>query len=247
MKFIDFLKETHKIQEQNTSQDIQSVHSVIGQMNYPPKIRKDEDIEIEDSDEDEFEDEQDFVDVAFWVISHFYNLSPQNLDYHQHKLFNEYYEIDYSEEGEFQHTFNMEDLIYLVLDLLENDVDPDAILEDQGVDLELEELSEEDVIEIYDLIQNAYPEIDILDEAVTGRFMAKNYNKKKRKFMAKSKQQFNRERVKRKQLNRKKKAKRRQHYRKNKNRIKRYGQQYRKAVKRGQHRKKIRRRSGFSS
>lgn len=228
MKFIDFLKET------NVSGDIQGVQTKLDK-----KLYRYPENEVLDSYELE-DEEDDLIDVVFWIVQHFYHQSPQQIHEYAKILFDLYYDHeDYDEE------FTFEDIVWIIVELLEDGVDEEDILDDLEIEM-TSPLSDEEAIEIYDQIEDVLysDEFGDLEERVSPLFKQKNYNKKRRKFMAKSKAVMNRERVKRRQKNRQTKVKRRQKYRANRNRIKLYQKQYRRAVKTGLHRKKLRRRVG---
>lgn len=84
-------------------------------------------------------------------------------------------------------------------------------------------------------------EDDDLEEGVSRAMKAKNMNRKKRKFMVKSKAIMKRTKVKRKQLARKDKAKRKRYYRANKKKLASYQRSRAKAIKKGKHFSKLRR------
>ena len=87
-------------------------------------------------------------------------------------------------------------------------------------------------------------EEDDLEEGVTRRMVAKNMNRKKRKFMKNSKAMMRRTKAVRKRLARKTKAKRRRYYRANKVKIAAYQKSRSAAIKKGKHKVKLRRAAG---
>lgn len=256
MKFIDFLR----IKEDNVQADIQPVDNILmpvkketKDQNYFRFLRLTDDDSgedivngetLEDVDTDS-EDEEYIEDILFWLLSFFIHQSPEHIHKSQKFLFDEYYDSEEQEESPFDEDgyFDLGDLAYILLELLENDVDEYDILDDLDIDDSEVPLSDEEGLLIQEIIDELFEEEDFydLDEQVKGRFLTKNYNKKRRKFMQKSKAVMNRTKVKRRQDARKTRVKRRMYYRKNKNRIKRYNKQYRRALKKNVHRKKIRR------
>lgn len=206
------------------------------------------DFEIPENDLENFSelDQEELEDLTseeflFWLGQIFYKGSPELIDKACSELHFEFYDTEPDVQDEYE-TFTLSDLLYLVLELLEEGLDYDDILDLIEFEEVWSPLSDSEQNFIQDVVQNLFEdELDELDEAIKPRFTSKQHNKKRRKFMQKSKAQLNREKVKRRQQNRLNKQKRKQYYRKNKNKIKLYQKQYRKAVKKGTHRVKVRR------
>ena len=83
-----------------------------------------------------------------------------------------------------------------------------------------------------------------LEEGITRRMVAKNMNRKKRKFMKNSKAMMRKTKAVRKRLARKTKAKRKRYYRANKVKIAAYQKSRASAIKKGKHKVKLRRAAG---
>lgn len=184
-------------------------------------------------------DELTQEEFLFWLGQMFYKSSPEFTDRATTTLHSEFYDTE-PVQDEYE-AFTLSDLLYLVLELLDEGLDYDDILDLIEFDDVWSPLSDIEQNFIQDVVQDLYEDSDELSEAIKPRFTSKQHNKKRRKFMQKSKAQLNREKVKRRQMNRLNKQKRKQYYRKNKNKIKLYSKQYRKAVKKGTHRVKVRR------
>lgn len=232
--FKEYLKQ---VIEQNVSQDIQSVPSVVG-------YTHDDDL-YDDMDQDE-----EVLSELFQIYTEVYRASDSELKDYLEILVDEYEENveDLEEiEDDDSRQYLIDQIIYCSLLLIEEGYDQVDILELLEIEESEIDLTDEEIDDIFDdLIDmfNSFYEDDDINERLKGRFTAKNYNRKKRKFMSKSKARLNRERTKRKQDTRKSRSKRRQYYRKNKAKLKRYRAQYAKAVKSGRHKKKIRRAQG---
>jgi hypothetical protein len=84
---------------------------------------------------------------------------------------------------------------------------------------------------------------DDLDEGISRIMKTKNMNKKKRKFMATSKAELRKTKVKRKQAARKNKAKAKRYYKANKKKIAAYQKSRAAAIKKGKHKVKMRRKA----
>jgi hypothetical protein len=119
--------------------------------------------------------------------------------------------------------------------------DVDEMIQVLGPDLYLAvlELLDED-----DGTEWAGEEDEDLEEGVTRRMIAKNMNRKKRKFMKNSKAMMRKTKAVRKRLARKTKAKRRRYYRANKVKIAAYQKSRASAIKKGKHKVKLRRAAG---
>lgn len=83
-----------------------------------------------------------------------------------------------------------------------------------------------------------------LEEGVTRRMVAKNMNRKKRKFMKNSKAMMRKTKAVRKRLARKNRAKKKRYYRANKVKIAAYQKSRASAIKKGKHKVKLRRAAG---
>lgn len=83
-----------------------------------------------------------------------------------------------------------------------------------------------------------------LEEGVTRRMVAKNMNRKKRKFMKNSKAVMRKTKSVRKRLARKNRAKKKRYYRANKVKIAAYQKSRASAIKKGKHKVKLRRAAG---
>lgn len=235
-----FKEYLQQVIEQNTSQDIQGVPSVVGQM-------YDDDL-YDDMDQDE-----EALSELFQIYTEVYQASDSELQDYLEILADECEDniedlddIDSDEEDEGRQ-YLINQIIYCSLLLIDEGYDYEDILELLEIEESEIDLTDDEIEDIFDdLVDmfNDFYEDDDVNERVKGRFTAKNYNRKKRKFMSKSKARLNRERTKRKQDTRKSRSKRRQYYRKNRAKLKRYRAQYAKAVKSGRHKKKIRRAQG---
>lgn len=101
-----------------------------------------------------------------------------------------------------------------------------------------------DLLEPEDLDLDDTEDLENVEEGVGRRMLTKNFNRKKRKFMATSKAQLRRTKVKRKQDARKTKAARKRYYRANKVKIAAYQKSRAAAIKKGKHKVKVRRAAG---
>lgn len=103
--------------------------------------------------------------------------------------------------------------------------------------------SEEDDTSDAEEFHDVDPEEQV-SEGVTRRMLTKNINRKKRKFMKKSKARLRREAPKRKREMRKTRAKRKRYYRANKAKIKSYQKSRSTMISKGKHKVKLRRKAG---
>lgn len=197
-------------------------------------------------DDDEFEDDS-LLDLLT-IIMRVKHKSDSEINEYVQILIDTYYDIldDSSEDN--NEDYDLSDFISQVLELIDNELDPEDILDVLEIDDVEIDYIEDDFNNSFNYIIDMFEGLESLEvlEAVTGRFLTTNRNKKRRKFMQKSAQQLNREKVKRRQDNIRNRAKRRQSYRKNKTKIQRYQKQYKSQIKQGTHFKKLRRRSGVS-
>lgn len=128
--------------------------------------------------------------------------------------------------------------------------DPETELDDapdffeaSDVDEMIQELGPEVYEDVLDLLEEIEDdsEPEEANEAVSRRLSSKDRNRKKRKFMAKSKADLRKTKAKRKQNARKNRQSRKKYYRKNKQKIKAYQKSRRDAIKKGKHKVKKRR------
>lgn len=226
--FLDFLK------EEIVSSDIAGIDSVVGK-------------EITDKyDIDEVEEDTVFQD-ALYILTSYYDKSEEDLTKLTQKLIGDFYEVDEVDE-----VYTIDDLTDVVISLLEEGLDVTDILESMGLPEPepFESLEDEELEELAGYLETFFQEDEDedeeyeIEEGVKGMFTSLNFNRKKRKFMKKSKATLRKEKVVRARKNRETRAKRKSYYRQNKSKLLRYTKMYRTAVKKGMHSKKLRRRSG---
>ena len=141
-------------------------------------------------------------------------------------------------EDEFDIVHFSTEFIKEMIDELPSEIYPDILadLEETEEDYEDDE-SEED----YEDDESEEDYEDEMDESVSRIMKVQNVNRKKRKFMAKSKAQLRREVSKRKKENRLNRNKRRRFYKANKQKILNYQKSRKGFMEKGSHFKKLRR------
>ena len=171
-------------------------------------------------------------------------MGPEEIDEFGFYLFAEFF--DSFEDG--VEDADAEEIIFTHEDVLEmiqalgSEMYPDVL------DM-LDEVSEEEFEEILrdddgEFTPGSIPDYSDIDESVSRIMLSKNRNRKRRKFMAKSKTKMRQSVAQRKRIARQNRTKVKRYYRANKSKIKAYQKSRRTAIKSGKHIVKVRKNGG---
>ena len=172
-------------------------------------------------------------------------MGPEEIDEFGFYLFAEFF--DSFEDG-VEDADNAEEIIFTHEDVLEmiqalgSEMYPDVL------DM-LDEVSEEEFEEILrdddgEFTPGSIPDYSSIDESVSRIMLSTNRNRKRRKFMAKSKTKMRQSVAQRKRIARQNRNKVKRYYRANKSKIKAYQKSRRTAIKAGKHIVKVRKNGG---
>ena len=172
-------------------------------------------------------------------------MGPEEIDEFGFYLFAEFF--DSFGDGEAD-TDDVEEIIFTHEDVLEMVQALGAEMYPDVLDM-LDEVSEEEFEEILrdddgEFTPDDVPDYSNIDEGVSRIMLSKNRNRKRRKFMVKSKTKMRQSVAQRKRIARQNRNKVKRYYRANKSKIKAYQKSRRTAIKAGKHIVKVRKNSG---
>ena len=184
------------------------------------------------------QESEDLLSIIYKLLD---NLTEEEIDEFGYFLYTEFFEDDPKEDEE-DDLFTLDDVKIMIKNL------GTEMYEDIIYFLTPEEFDIEDgtyYIELDDIddVKDIYSDNSV-DEGVSRILIAKNYNRKKRKFMKLSKAALRKTVAIRKRKARKTLAKRKRYYRANKSKIASYQKSRARAMIKGKHFKKLRKRSG---
>lgn len=173
------------------------------------------------------------------------SMQPEEIDEFGFYLFAEFF--DSFGDGEAD-TDDVEEIIFTHEDVLEMVQALGAEMYPDVLDM-LDEVSEEEFEEILrdddgEFTPGNVPDYSSIDESVSRIMLSKNRNRKRRKFMAKSKTKMRQSVAQRKRIARQNRNKVKRYYRANKSKIKAYQKSRRTSIKAGKHIVKVRKNGG---